>query len=146
MRFLAILERRAHWTACFAVMFWTLNVFENGELSPHLTAPINSPYWAYGQSLPVNPKCRKGVFSILLVTGSVGHLRTVLTKMALISLSTARPIHPNAFMMRSAGVRQRDSGVVATVLLYAIIKFNVWLSRVYFFFFSYLFDVANVMV
>lgn len=94
-----------HWTACFAVMFCTLNFFENGELdlSPHLTAPINSPYWANEQSLPVNPICRKGVFSILLVTGSVGHLRTVLTKMALISLSTARPIHPNTFMMRSAG-------------------------------------------
>lgn len=85
---------------------------ENGELSSHLTAPINSSYWAYEQSLPVNPKCRKGVFSILWVTGSVGHLRTVLTKMALISLSTARPIHPNAFMMRSAGARQRDWAVV----------------------------------
>lgn len=52
--------------------------------------------------------------------------------MALISLSTARPIHPNAFMMRSAAVRL-SSGVVATVLLYAIVKFNVRLSRVDFF-------------
>lgn len=44
VRFPAILERRARRTACFAAMFRTLNVFENSDLSSHLTAPINSLY------------------------------------------------------------------------------------------------------
>lgn len=75
------------------------------------------------QYLPVNPICKNWVFSILLVTGCSGHLRSSLTKMALISPSTAclrsPPLSDVSLRMRGTvanGARQWEWGMERPVV------------------------------
>lgn len=73
------------------------------------------------------------MFSILLVTGCAGHLRTDkdgIDQSFHCQADSPQRIHEA--ISRGETVRL-SSGVVATVLLYAIVKFNVRLSRVDFF-------------
>lgn len=71
------------------------------------------------------------MFSILLVTGSAGHLRT--DKDGIDQSFHCQADSPQRIHDAIGETVRLSSGVVATVLLYAIVKFNVWLSRVDFF-------------
>lgn len=92
-------------------------------------------FWPYEQSLPVNQICVKGVFLILLVTGCFGHLRSALTKMALISPSTCPALlHSQTPYLDGQNWKQtgQDSGSEGwsgrsrpPLFLYSIVKFNV---------------------